>query len=233
MLSLCPGPCHVTDLYHHGWITKLKLNQKFRASCISEPSVRLEELKKDSEDKYSPREEDEVDGAVTNVAIRRRVQAGSENSLGSLSLSSFSRLNPVEQASGWNKLNLVKVLVLCVEMIMLVKVTRLTKHWLMYHDLRWAALSVSPPWCWSLCSGTGPCPCLTAGPRSSTGWSSSVSGECDTWHVTWHDIMILISVSTGSFSWPQGCGGGSAGGTLPEPPSRGWRTRRTSRTWMT
>ena len=89
-----------------------------------------------------------MDGAVTNVAIRRRVQAGSEKSLGSLSLSSLSRLNPVEQASGWNKLNLVKVLVLCVEMIMLVKVTRLTKHLLMYHDLMssggWLCLSLPP-----------------------------------------------------------------------------------------
>ena len=88
-----------------------------------------------------------MDGAVTNVAIRRRVQAGSEKSLGSLSLSSLSRLNPVEQASGWNKLNLVKVLVLCVEMIMLVMVTRLTKHLLMYHDLMsggWLCLSLPP-----------------------------------------------------------------------------------------
>ena len=122
MLSLCPGPCHVTDLYHHGWINYLELNRQFRASCISEPSVRLEELKKDSEDKYSDREEDAVDGVVTNVAVRRRrVQGGSQKSLGSLTLSSLSRLNPVEQASGWNRLNLVKVLVLCVEMIMLVK----------------------------------------------------------------------------------------------------------------
>ena len=132
-----------------GELKKLKLNQKFRASCISEPSVRLEELKKDSEDNNYPREEDEVDGAVTNVAIRRRVQAGSDKSFGSLSLSSLSRLNPVEQASsGWNKLNLVKVLVLCVEMIMLVMVTRLTKHLLMYHDIMssggWLCLSLPP-----------------------------------------------------------------------------------------
>ena len=97
-------------------------SSSIRASSISEPSVRLEELKKDSEDKYSDREEDAVDGVVTNVAIRRRrVQGGSQKSLGSLTLSSLSRLNPVEQASGWNRLNLVKVLVLCVEMIMLVK----------------------------------------------------------------------------------------------------------------
>ena len=122
MLSLCPGPCHLTDLYHHGWITYLELNRQFRASSISEPSVQREELKKDSEDKYSDREEDAVDGVVTNVAVRRRrVQGGSQKSLGSLSLSSLSRLNPVEQASGWNRLNLLKVLVLCVEMIMLVK----------------------------------------------------------------------------------------------------------------
>ena len=94
-----------------------------------------------------------MDGAVTNVAIRRRVQAGSEKSLGSLSLSSLSRLNPVEQASGWNKLNLVKVLVLCVEMIMLVNVTRLPNHWLMYHDL----MSSGGRLCLSLPPGAGLC----------------------------------------------------------------------------
>ena len=63
-----------------------------------------------------------MDSPVTNVAVRRRkVHSGSHRSLGSQSLSSLSKLNPVERGSGWNKLNLVKVLVLCVEMIMLVK----------------------------------------------------------------------------------------------------------------
>ena len=192
MLPLCPGPCHLSDLYHHGWdrhfkpstnITQTIIHLNFRAKCKTRGAQNWvwrggwsgQSCHKCRRQKKKSSRWISEEPGITVSLLSKQTESSREGIW-------LEQTEPCQGASALCRDDHAG------------KASHKTEH-LMMIMTRWGAPSASPPWCLSLCSGTGRCPCLTAGPRSSTGSSSSAFGEyvtCNIWHVTCYTYVMMF-----------------------------------------